>query len=682
MTTNGVRRPALAVGLFALVVVELMSVAVGWPVVGMSFAYARDSFMVSNAAIGGCCALCGLLIARNRPENRLGWLLLAAGVCETGTAGVTPWFVLALEHHPSMPLIRALSTAYSLAWPWSVALFIPLALLHFPDGLLPGRPWRVAALVALVNAPVQILLFSADLNPLATVHGLPVPAAGAASWLRIPWLNRTSWPQIASSIALSTVFLTAVCLLVVRWRRGDERTRQQLLWLLLASVLAFGILAAERLVPGAVQDGDFPILVTVVIALVPIAMTIAVLRYRLLDIRVVWSRAVTYVLLSLAVVAAYLAVVNLGEILVRPQAEAGTSVVATLAIAALFNPARVRLQRAVDRLLYGDRSDPVRAAMSVAAQLSAGAERPADVLPALCHALRLPYAALVDTDGVVAEHGDEPDHVEVVPLLLSGQPVGELRVGVRSGQRQLDAADRAVLELMAVPIGVALRAEALSEEVQLSRREIVTAREEERRRLRRDLHDGLGPTLTAIAFQADAVVNLADSDPEQVGVLGSQIREGVGGAIDDVRNLIYQLRPSALDEFGLVEALRRRAEGYDRRADGGSLSVTVTGPDQPLGLSAAVEVAAYRIVVEALTNVARHSCASTVTVAVDLDPDETLAVRVQDDGAPGDQLRPWSAGVGLQSMHERAAELGGWVTAEPTSGGGRVLAWLPVGATS
>jgi two-component system, NarL family, sensor kinase len=236
-----------------------------------------------------------------------------------------------------------------------------------------------------------------------------------------------------------------------------------------------------------------------------------------------------------------------------------------------------------------------------------------------------------------------------------------------------------VLELMAVPIGVALRADALSREVQQSRQAIVTAREEERRRLRRDLHDGLGPTLTAIAFQADAVVNLAASDPHTVEALGGQIREGVTGAIQDVRTLIYQLRPSALDEFGLVEALRRHAEAYERRADGGSLSVTVTGPSESLGLSAAVEVAAYRIVVEALTNVARHSRARSALVTVQTDRD-TLAVTVQDDGAsdPTAALTSWAAGVGLQSMRERAAELGGSAHAGPTPTGGRVLARLPV----
>jgi two-component system NarL family sensor kinase len=403
-------------------------------------------------------------------------------------------------------------------------------------------------------------------------------------------------------------------------------------------------------------------------------MTIAVLRHGLLDIRLVWSRALTYAVLTGGVAAAYLAFVQVGERLLQVQAGLGTSVVVTVLVAAVFNPARLRLQRAVDRLLYGQRGDPVRAASSVTAELAAGVQQPADVLPVLCQTLRLPYARLSDGDGVVGEHGVRPELVEVVALRHAGEPVGELVVGVRSGQRNLDAADRAVLDLLAVPIGVALRANALSEAVQASRRAIVEGREEERRRLRRDLHDGLGPVLTGVAFQADAVVNLAASDPDQVRVLGAEIREAVGDAIADVRHLIHQLRPAALDELGLVEALRRHAQRLDRRADGGLLSTSVTSGELP-PLPAAVELTAYRIVAEALTNIARHSSAGCAEVHI-APCGETLRLIVRDDGAGS--LVPWCPGVGLQSMQERAAELGGGVEATPTPAGGRVVAWLPV----
>jgi signal transduction histidine kinase len=354
-------------------------------------------------------------------------------------------------------------------------------------------------------------------------------------------------------------------------------------------------------------------------------------------------------------------------------------VLVTLAIAAIFNPVRVRLQRRVNRLLYGDRSDVVRAASSVIAQLGQEAERPADVLPGICQALRLPYAELSGPDGIVGSHGAKPERLERFPLRHGGEVLGELTVGVRSGQARLDRADRTVLELVSVPLGVALRAEALSAAVQRSRRRIVAAREEERRRLRRDLHDGLGPVLTGVAFRADAVISLAEVDPPRVRALAEDIRADVTGAISDVRRLIYQLRPAALEEVGLVEAVRRYAERLDRRADGTPLAVEVNADPELPTLTAAIELAAYRIAAEALTNVARHSTATRAEVRMETDGGD-LVLRVADDGAISaatEALAPWSAGVGLRSMHERAAELGGTVLAEPTDLGGRVFVRLP-----
>jgi two-component system, NarL family, sensor kinase len=464
------------------------------------------------------------------------------------------------------------------------------------------------------------------------------------------------WPaavETVSQVVLSATYLAALVVLVVlvqRYRRGSEQVRRQLLWLLLATAAAVALIAVTRLASPIVQNG-FPIVLFAAVALIPVAMAIAVLRHGLLDIRLLWSRALTYAVLTAAVAVVYLALVAVSGRLLG----LGTSVLATLLVAVAFNPARVRVQRAVDRLLYGERADPVRAATTVSARLVG---HPADVLPALCQALRLPYARLGEH-----EYGVRPPLVEVVAL-----HEGELVVGVRAGERALHAADRAVLDLLAVPIAVALRAEALSRAVQASRRAIVEGREEERRRLRRDLHDGLGPVLTGIAFQADAVVNLAASDPVEVRALGVDIRTAAGDAIADVRHLIYQLRPAALDEWGLVEAVRRHAQRL------APLHTRITAGELP-ALPAAVEVAAYRIVTEALTNVARHSTAACAEVVI-TPSDEALHLAVRDDGAGS--LAPWEAGVGLRSLRERAAELGGRLDAAPTPSGGEVSAWLPV----
>ena len=633
-------RRAAALGLFAVVIAEVLAVAVGWAATGMSATAAVDSFIVPNVVIGLCCGLCGGLIAGYRPDNRLGWLLLGAGVCQTATAAVTPWLFQALA--TGAPA-RGWATAYSAAWPWSVALFIPLALLSFPD----ARPPRLIVPVVVANAVLQVLVFSSDPDPLGTVAELDPARRQVTSYLA---LRLPGGVDVASQVVLSATYLAALVVLVLRYRRGTEQVRRQLLWLLLATAVAVALVAVTRL-GGSVEDNGFPVILFTVVALVPIAMTIAVLRHRLLDIRLLWSRALTYAVLTLAVAAVYLALVEVtGRLL-----GLGTSVLATLLVAVAFNPARVRVQRAVNRLLYGERTDPVRAATTVSAQL---AGRPADVLPALCQALRLPYAWLGEH-----EYGVRPAIVEAVAL-----HEGELEVGVRAGERRLHADDRAVLDLLAVPIAVAMRADELSAAVQASRRAIVEGREEERRRLRRDLHDGLGPVLTGIAFQADAVVNLADTDPAEVRALGGEIRGAVGDALADVRRLIYQLRPAALDEWGLVEAVRRHAQRL------APLDTRITAGEVP-ALSAAVEVAAYRIVTEALTNVARHSTAGCADVVI-APSRGALCLTVRDDGAGS--LAPWEAGVGLRSLRERAAELGGGLEAAPTPSGGEVRAWLPV----
>ncbi|MFI5693038.1 sensor histidine kinase [Kribbella sp. NPDC051586] len=655
--------------LLGLVLLEAVAAVVGAMVTGLSFASARDSFMIPNLAVGLSCAVSGGLIAWHRPRNWLGWLLLGGGIAQTGTPAVTPWLVHALEGSGSAQLP---ATLYSALWPWSVSLFIPLALLVFPDGRLPGRAWLPVLVVALVNAPLQILLFSADRNPLAAVSDLgPAARDRTVSWLRIPALDGLIPLQAISDVLLAGILLAAIAGLVVRYRRGDERVRRQLLWLLLAATIAAALIVSLRFA-GPIGSTGFPIILLVLVALIPASMTVAVLRYQLLDIRLVWSRTVTYLLLTAAVAATYLGLVELADRLLRPRISASGAVLATLLVAIGFNPVRLRLQRLVDRLFYGDRGNPVRAASSVAAQL-AGASQAADVLPAVCQALRLPYAALTDEVGAIrGEHGVRPSLLEAIPLRHAGERVGELQVGVRPGDRRLSAADRVVLELMAAPLGVALRAQALSDAVHQSRRELVAAREEERRRLRRDLHDGLGPALTGIGFRADAVMNLST---DQVHSLAADIRATVDGAIADVRRLINQLHPSALDDVGLVEAVRRHAALVDRRGDGSPLRVTVQADEVPDALPAAVEVTAYRIVTEALTNVARHSRAGQAEVRISGEAG-VLALSIVDDG-PAVNGR-WVPGVGLTSMRERVAELGGTLLAEGTAAGGRVQTCLPL----
>ena len=249
-----------------------------------------------------------------------------------------------------------------------------------------------------------------------------------------------------------------------------------------------------------------------------------------------------------------------------------------------------------------------------------------------------------------------------ISLSYDGARIGELIVGLRSGQRRLGPPDLAVLELLAGPLAVALHAMALSAALQESRVGIVAAREEERRRLRRDLHDGLGPVLTGIAFKADAARNTLSAEPARASELLGQLRGDVTAAITDIRRLVYGLRPPALDDLGLVGSLRQQSARLAQRGDGGSVAVQIDAPEPLPPLPAAVEVAAYRIITEALTNAARHSGATRIKVRLALAGHDGLRIEVHDDGGPG---AGWQPGFGLLSMRERAAELGGSCEAGP-----------------
>jgi two-component system, NarL family, sensor kinase len=406
-------------------------------------------------------------------------------------------------------------------------------------------------------------------------------------------------------------------------------------------------------------------------------VTVAILRYQLLDIRLVASRALLYGLLTAAAAGAYAGLVALLDVAMRSRVSLESAVVASVVVAVGFNPARVRLQQVIGRAMYGDRHDPVRAVSRVGARLAGtGSAGLASVLEALCESLRLPYGAVRFGPDEIATYGTAPELLYRVGLSYAGARIGELIVGLRSGQRRLGRPDTATLELLAGPLAVALRATALSAALQESRVSIVAAREEERRRLRRDLHDGLGPALTGIAFKADAARNTLPAQAVEASALLAELRGDTTAAIADIRQLIYGLRPPAIDDLGLIGSLRQQSTSLAQRPNGGLVAVDIDAPGNLPPLPAAVEVAAYRIITEAMTNAARHAGATRIEVRLAMAAGDGLRIQVSDDG--GGTGSGWEAGFGLISMHERAAELGGWCEAGPQPGGGRVTAELPL----
>lgn len=593
-------------------------------------------------------------------------------VYASGLAGSTvPWMLgfgasdLAWRTGFWLWLIGAFG-AYSLFW--SAALHFALV---FPRRLALAR---ASGGIGLVYA-VPIVLMSGWLAAVTITSGSLLDALGSATSV-----------QLGIVLATSAAILV---LLVVQYRSAATRhTRDQVRWIAWGAAIALGLTIAFWYVPELLTGR--PILpwsaIGVAGMVFPVAVAIAVLRHRLFDIEVVINRSLVYGGLTAAVLAVYAATAALLGSVLRGEGSFAVSLLATGTSALVALPVRDWLQRTVNRLMYGDRDDPYRAISRLAEQLSTSLTTD-EVLPTVvatvATALRLPHAAIeLRQDGrttIVASTGRRTDgDLERMPLIDQGEVIGELVVSPRSVHEGFSHADRELLAGLAREAGKAARSVRLSAEIARSRRELVAAREEERRRLRRDLHDGLGPTLAGARLKVQAAREMAGTRPDDATAVLNDLDAELAELLDEVRRISRDLRPPVLDELGLMPALRARAAQF---AIDAGLDLAIDGPEELPPLPAAVEAAAYRITLEALANVRRHSSASRCAVRVRLAGG--LEIEVEDDGSGIPPGTP--RGVGLTSMRERATEVGGSFEIESGSGSGtRILARLPlpVGGTA
>ena len=417
----------------------------------------------------------------------------------------------------------------------------------------------------------------------------------------------------------------------------------------------------------------------------PAALTIAVLRYRLWDIDILINRTLVYVSLTALVVGVYVMVVGLLGTLFHSGGNLVISLVGTGIVAVLFQPLRERLQRGVNRLLYGERDEPYAVLGRLSERLEVVVVSQS-VLPTIvetvAEALKLPHAAIALREGenfrIAAEYVRTADDnnpgadAESLPLVYQSELIGQLILARRAPGEPFSQTDRKLLETIARQAGIAAYNVRLTQDLQRSRERLVTTREEERRRLRRDLHDGLGPALASMSFRLDAIQNMADRDPTAVRKMAQELKTQMQDVLGDIRRIAYDLRPPALDELGLIGALKEHITAHNQ-AQG--LQITLETPETLPLLPAAVEVAAYRIALEAMTNVSRHARARTCCVRLSVADDLNLEITDDGCGIPA-AVR---AGVGLSSMRERAEELGGKCIIESLPGEeSRVLVCLPL----
>lgn len=530
------------------------------------------------------------------------------------------------------------------------------------DGRLVAEPLLVAGLFVF---PLAVTVYPTPKvrNPVDLLALLTVGTSGA--------LAAIYQGEVAGVMGLC---IATTLFAYVWWKieQSDEDERLALLWLAFAS--GFPALSAgyESFVNPTTANG-VPTAITFL--LVPAAMAIGLIRPKIVDVRTLMVSAIVNVSAGLVVTSLFAGVVSSLQILGDDRLPGiGTLSVVAALCAIGFQSSRVVLRGVIDQLLFGDRPDPLVAASHVGESI---ADDPVLALRAIREALTLPYAALTSSGRRVASSGTPVTNTRSIPLRLGQDAVGEIVIGLRAGELALNKQDESVLRIVAPALAQAIHARALAEDLAESRGKAITAIEDERRRLRRDLHDGLGPTLTGVAYAADAARNVMGKDPAAADDLLARLRLDTASAISEIRRLVEGLRPPALDQLGLVQSIRQQASRM-YAADGRLLHIGVDAPEPLPVLSAATEVAAYRIVIEALTNVARHSSASKAQVAM-VTADGWLSLTIVDDGR-NDSF--WEPGVGLASMRERAEELGGTLRVMARKDGSTIDARLPVRSDS
>lgn len=550
----------------------------------------------------------------------------------------------------------------------SIALFFAL----FPDGhFVPGWTRWLTLAYLLLQVP------------------LCLPSTSPFSLIR--------WPSLVLAPLMLGLVLAWGFAQLYRYRRVSTLAqRRQTRWVVFGMLAAMLMDSANLALPFT-QPGPFRTLSLVLsevtfpflLLLIPGALGIAVLRYRLWDIDVLLNRTLVYGGLSASIIGLYLLVVVGVGTLFSASGNLLLSLVATGLIAVLFQPLREKLQQGVNYLMFGERDEPSRMLSRLSRHLEATLATD-EILPTIvqtvAQALRLPSVAIISKQSgekVLANatgEGRDPKALVRVPLVAQGKQVGDLVLAPRAVGESLTPTDLRLLHDLAPQIAVAVQAvrltaelKQLTHDLQQSRTQLITAREEERRRMRRDLHDGLGPTLASLTFKIDAVRNLLTQDSKRADQLLEGVRQQAQEAIADIRRLVYALRPPALDELGLLSALREQAASYQHQ----DLQILVEAPECLPPLPAAVEVAAYRIAQEALTNVVRHAQARHCLLRLAL-RGHVLILQITDDGKGITPLH--HIGVGLLAMQERAVELGGRCTMTGASSGGTMIqVSLPLG---
>jgi signal transduction histidine kinase len=565
--------------------------------------------------------------------------------------------------YPLWPILSTLDFGLiiaSLIGPLFVALFV-----LFPDGqFVPSwTSWLILLSISIV--PVSYFLEASSFS----VIDEPLFWVGAG-------------------IAAGTLMLVLYAQ-IYRFRNvSDPTERKQTKWVIYGISLWFLVMAVGSVPYAQVQQlppgSSIPwwqllneLVYLIAMSFLPLSLTIAVMRYHLYDIDIIINRSLVYGALTVTTMGIYVFIVGyLGNIF-QAINQSAFAFLATGLVALIFQPLRQRLQRAVNRLMFGERDDPLSVLNSLSKRLEVASE-PDAIVPSIVEtvgqALKLPYVAIEVFNGtsthIIAAYGESRGISERLPLIHQAERIGQLVFARRSPHESFSEAEYKLLRNIARQTGAAVHAAKLTSDLRRSRQKLITAREEERRRLRRDLHDGLGPSLASLTLKIDTARNQLNSNPNSADLQLVDTKQQIVETLGDIRRLVYDLRPPALDELGLVKAVR----AYVAQQNLNDLIITIEDPESLPDLPAAVEVAAYRIALEGSTNVIRHAQASNAVIRF-YSETNCLMVEIIDDGIGFSD--PIPLGIGMTSMRERAEELGGHLERVPQETGSRVRACLP-----
>jgi signal transduction histidine kinase len=606
----------------------------------------------------------GVLLALARPRLALGWLALAEALLFAGAGLAEQWVRTGDGAGAGVAWAAWVTDRFSAF----LAVGAWLVLILLPDGRLPSpRWWPVVGTILTVQCSV--------LTAFATVRGpaagpdsaLPEAVQGVANPVGVLPPEVGAWVEGLDTALLQVPLLLCLAAYVVRLRGAGPDERVRVVGVLLAaSTFVLLVVLGHAWLPQLSEALD-----VLAAALLAVQLTAAVLGRRPQLVALLVRQAFVATVLITCVAGLAVLVTALLELLGRDLPTSGVAAVAGAAALAV-QPLRSLLVRLVDRLLFGDLRDPYRALQRLAERTHRAPTADAvleGLAASVAASLRVPWACAAAGGrtgewGVRPEGGDESQ----AELVSGATAVGTLVVAAGPGRR-LHADELRLLTDLGRHGGVAVQAVLLTDELRAGRAGLVLAREEERRRLRRDLHDDVGPTLAGLTMQLGILRTMVRADPDASAERIALLQDAARRALGSVRIAVHGLRPPALDDLGLGGALRQLAD---------SLGLRVRFPDDdPPRLPAAVEVAGYRIGAEALHNVARHAGTDEVEVSVRVEGGE-LVVGIRDGGAgiaPGR-----TTGVGTLAMRERVDELGGSLRIDSVPGGGTTVeARLPVG---